>query len=134
MSTDTAPAPLMPHPALETLEVWLICRRGEHQARARETLITLLQPWSLRLSLRWMPDARELVQQMPQRPASLAVVEARADRACQGQLLSALERQHIETLCMDDLADMGNGAARSWCWSELPRAMQLWMRRHGVGG
>lgn len=133
MSTDTAPSPLIPHPAMEALEVWLICRRGEHQARARETLMSLLQPWSRRLSLRWMPDGHELVQHMPRHPASLAVVEARADRACHGLLLSALQQQHIETLCMDDLAEMGTGAARSWRWSELPRAMQLWMRRHGAG-
>lgn len=131
MSSDTAPAPLMPHPAVEALEVWLICRRGEQQVRARQTLIDVLQPWSERLRLQWMPDGQALMQHMPQRAVSLAVVDARADRACQGHLLPALEQQHIDTLCMDELADMGPAAARSWCWSELPRALQLWVRRHG---
>lgn len=133
MNSDTAPAPLMPHPAVEALEVWLICRRGEQQVRARQTLIDLLQPWSERLRLQWMPDGQALMQDMPHRPVSLAVVDARADRACHGHLLPALEQQHIDTLCMDELADMGTAAARSWCWSELPRALQLWMRRHRLG-
>lgn len=132
MTTDTAPSPLLPHATWEAAEVWLVCRRGERQMGAMQTLIELLQPWSERLRLRWIPDAQDLVQHMPHHPVSLAVVDARADRACHGLLLSTLEQQHIETLCMDELADMGASAARSWCWSELPRAMQLWMQRHSA--
>lgn len=130
MSTDTSPAPLLPHPALQAMEVWLVCRRGERQMGAMRTLISLLQPWSHRVRLQWIPDSPELMQRMPQGPVSLAVVDARADRASQGRLLDALEQHHIETLCMDELADMGAHASSNWCWSELPRALQLWMHRH----
>lgn len=132
MSTDTAPSPLMPSPAQEVLEVWLVCCRGERLTGARQALMDILQPWGQRARVQWAPDARDVLRHLHDRPIALAVVDARMDRACQGHLLPALEQQHIDTLCMEELDDLRAGTPHSWCWSELPRALQFWLRRHDL--
>lgn len=123
--TDSRPAPLdMPR-----LQVLVVCPRGEYL----DTVRGLTRHWACNTELHWTADPAAALQRAQQSTPSLAILDARIDRAS-GRALSrelALANADLDVMSFDD---RGVSSVRSqhstWHWSELPRAISWWMQRH----
>jgi hypothetical protein len=123
--TASRPAPLDVHP----LQVLVVCPRGEYL----DTVRGLARHWACDAELHWTADPAAALQHAQQSLPSLAILDARIDRAS-GCALSrelALTRADLDVMSFDD-RDVSSVRSRhsTWHWSELPRAISWWMQRH----
>jgi len=119
------PVALDTHP----LQVLVVCPRGEYLDTVRD----LTRHWDASAELHWAADPAMALQRAQQSAPSLAILDARIDRAS-GCVLSrelALARTDLDVMSFDDRGVSSVCSRHStWHWSELPRALGWWMQRH----
>ena len=123
--TVSRPAPLDTPP----LQVLVVCPRGEYL----DTVRGLTRHWALDAELHWTADPAVAVQRAQQSTPSLAIVDARIDRAsgCSLSRELTLARADLDVMSFDDRGVFNVCSRQStWHWSELPRAISWWMQRH----
>jgi hypothetical protein len=122
-----ATAATLPDPS--TLQVLLVCSRGEHLQRVR----SLASRWPQAAHIHWTCDPEEAMRRAKTCPPHLVIVDARLDRACDRCLSEGLRRDRPDLVVMN-FDEPGQQAlhARSshWHWSELPKATGWWVQRH----
>ncbi len=119
------PAPIDTPP----LQVLVVCPRGEYL----DTVRGLVSDWVRSTQIFWTVDPVAALRRAQQSPPALAIVDARIDRAS-GCMLSrelALVPVDMDVLSFDDpSASCVHCQPSTWHWSELPRAITWWWRRH----
>jgi len=123
--TVSRPATLDTHP----LQVLVVCPRGEYLDTVRD----LASHWMCSTQIHWTADPVAALQRAQQSPPTLAIVDARIDRAS-GCMLSrelTLGRSDLDVLSFDDPGiNSAHCHPSTWHWSELPRAIAWWVQRH----
>lgn len=130
MDLEIDMAPTLP-PGLEhgTLEVLVLCPRGQALQDVRDQVAR----WPLPGRVRWTSDPIEALRLALARPPALAIVDARLDRGTGRALVGQLARwrSELEVFVFDDPPAEGlRGQGSLWHWSELPRVLRWWARRH----
>ena len=112
-----------------SVQVLLVCPRGEHMQRVR----SLASRWPQAAHIDWTADPEEAMRRARRCPPHLAIVDARLDRACNRWLSENLRRDRPDLVVMnfDEWSQaLAPGRSGHWHWSELPRATAWWVQRH----
>jgi hypothetical protein len=130
MDLDIDMAPTLP-PGLghSSLQVLVLCPRGQALQDVREQVAR----WPVPGQVRWTSDPVEALRLALAQPPALAIVDARLDRAGGRALVGQLARWRadLEVFIFDDPPAEGlRGQGSLWHWSELPRVLRWWARRH----
>lgn len=117
----------------QLLQVLVVCPRGEYL----DTVRGLTRHWAGSTQLHWTADPVVALQRVQQSAPSLAILDARIDRAsgCALSRALALSRTDLDVMSFDD-RDVSSVRSQhsTWHWSELPRAIKWWMQRHLQAG
>ena len=112
-----------------TLQVLALCPRGQALQDVRDQVAR----WPVAGQVRWTSDPVEALRLALSQPLALAIVDARLDRAGGRALVGQLARwrSDLEVFVFDDPPGEGlRGQGSLWHWSELPRVLRWWARRH----
>ena len=121
--------PLISVPKAPSLQVLLVCPRGEHLQRVR----SLVSRWPQAAQVHWTPDPEDALRLARASWPQLAIVDARLERACATSLSARLRRLSPRLIVMsfDEPGSLGcEGPGSNWHWSELAKATDWWARRH----
>ena len=121
--------PTLPPPQDDALVVLAVCPRGQ----ILEDVRAQVAAWPVAACVRWTADPIDALRIALLHPPTLVVVDARLDRAGGRALVSQLARWRadLEVFAFDDPPAEGLRAQPSlWHWSELPRVLRWWVRRH----
>ena len=126
--------PLSPdsRPRIDPVDVLVVCARGHCVPTVRE----VLSRWPVLVRVRWTSDPIDALRQALAEPPSLAIVDARLERAGGRMLIGQLARwrAELEVFAFEDpLVDGPSGAPSAWHWRELPTVLRWWARRHLPG-
>lgn len=113
------------------LVVLAVCPRGQ----ILQDLRAQVAAWPVAACVRWTADPVEALRIALTDPPALVVVDARLDRSGGRALVSQLARWRtdLDVFAFDDPPTEGLRAQPSlWHWSELPRVLRWWVKRHLV--
>jgi hypothetical protein len=119
-------------PRIDPVDVLVVSARAHCVPTVRE----VLSRWPVRVNVRWTSDPVDALRLALVEPPSLAIVEARLDRAGGRALVGQLARwrAELEVFAFEDLAiDGRSGLPSVWQWRELPAVLRWWARRHLPG-
>ncbi|QHE75084.1 hypothetical protein [Hydrogenophaga sp. PBL-H3] len=116
-------------PDAPSLQVLLVCPRGEHLQRVR----SLTSGWPQAAHVHWTSDPEDAMRWALACPPHLVIVDARLDRACDLALSERLRRGRPDLVVMnfdEPCRQESQARCSHWHWSELPRATGWWVQRH----
>ncbi len=119
-------------PRIDPVDVLVVCSR----AHCVPTVRDVLSRWPVQVRVHWTSDPFDALRLALAEPPSLAIVDARLERAGGRMLIGQLARWRPELSVYafeDPLVDGPSGAPSSWHWRELPRVLRWWAQRHLPG-
>lgn len=127
----------MPHtanssPRSDPVDVLVVSARGQFVPAVRE----VLSRWPVQVRVRWTSDPIDALRLALAEPPSLAIVDARLDRAGGRALVGQLARwrAELEVFAFEESgADAPPSSPSTWHWRELPQVLRWWARRHLPG-
>jgi hypothetical protein len=124
-STDSSPR-------IDPVDVLVVSARAHCVPTVRE----VLSRWPVRVNVRWTSDPVDALRLALVEPPSLAIVDARLDRAGGRALVAQLARwrSELEVFAFEDPeVDGRSGLPSVWHWRELPAVLRWWAQRHLPG-
>ncbi len=125
LSTDSSPR-------IDPVDVLVVSARAHCVPTVRE----VLSRWPVRVNVRWTSDPVDALRLALVEPPSLAIVDARLDRAGGRALVGQLARwrAELEVFAFEDPDIDGRpGMPSAWHWRELPSVLRWWAQRHLPG-
>lgn len=119
-------------PRFDPVDVLLVSARGH----CIPTVHAVLSRWPVQVRVRWTNDPIDALRLALAEPPSLAIVDARLDRAGGRMLIGQLARWRadLEVFAFEDpMVDGPSGARSCWHWRELPRVLRWWAQRNLPG-
>lgn len=119
-------------PRIDPVDVLVVCPRAHCVPTVRE----VLSRWPVQVRVRWTRDPIDALRLALVEPPSLAIVDARIDRAGGRALIGQLARwrAELEVFAFDeDGAGASAGHPSTWHWRELPMVLRWWAQRHLPG-
>lgn len=119
-------------PRIDPVDVLVVCAR----AHCVPTVQAVLSRWPVQVRVHWTSDPIDALRLALSAPPSLAIVDARLERAGGRMLIAQLARWRPEMAVFafeEPLVDVASGAPSTWHWRELPRVLRWWAQRHLPG-
>jgi len=127
----------MPHttdvsPRTDPVDVLVVSARGQCVPAVHE----VLSRWPVQVRVRWTSDPIDALRLALADPPSLAIIDARLDRAGGRALMGQLARwrAELEVFAFEEsAADAPPSGPSTWPWRELPSVLRWWAKRHLPG-
>jgi hypothetical protein len=119
-------------PRIDPVDVLVVSARSHCVPIVREEL----SRWPVQVRVRWTSDPIDALRLALAEPPSLAIVDARLDRAGGRALIGQLARwrAELEVFAFEEPADSITPSGPStWHWRELPMVLRWWAKRHLPG-